>query len=473
LKKFLLAPHLLVFVFCCAFVPAARGQLDLKVTATPTSVTLNGTVTYSITVSNLASIPVNSVQITSTFPPTAEIVRAVNTHSAAGVQTNRGSATFPIGTLLARTAARVELELRPAATGDFANSIQAAATGVAQVATNVVVSVGQAQVDLGVGVEGFPSTVLIGDIFDYTVTVTNFGPAIAESVSIQSALPASLQFLSVTPVVPSNFNTTNRMLTLSPGTFTNSTARDFIVRLQASAAGTPRLVTTVAATENRESEPDDNGFTNQLTILDFVTNNVVVMSVSPQRFNRQNALIEQLVIVTNLSTNVITSIRVLVTNLVSPNRLFNASGTNAGRPYVMLPVGLGPKAGAGVVLQYYSPLRETNNARFVAVEGPNLAPLFVPIGGTIVPISRLVHLRDAYDPAQPRYRSSTLYIEFRSTAGRTYSLVYTPDLNSTNWFAAQPPIVANSTFSRFIDAGPQITADGDRFYRVIEHQQNQ
>ena len=434
--------------------------------------TLNGTVTYSITVSNTAAIQVNSVQIASTFPNTAAIVRAVNTYSASGVQTNAGSATFNVGTLLGRTAARMELELRPAGTGSFANAIQTAGTGVAPQTTNVVVTVGQAQADLAVGVEGFPRTVLVGDVVDYTVTVTNFGPAVAELVTIQSVLPASLQFSSVTPNVSTNFNTTNRMLTLSPGTFTNSTARDFIVRLNATNAGPVSLVTTAASTRNPDSTTANNSFTNQLTVLEFITNNVVVLSATPQRFNRQNALIEQIVIVTNLSTNTILSIRVLVTNLVSPNQLFNASGTNAGRPYVMLPVGLGPRASAGVVLQYYSPLRDTNDAKFVAVEGPNLAPFYFPRGGTVVPISRLVHLRDAYDPNKPKERSSSLFIEFPSTAGRMYSLVYTPDLNTTNWFAAQPPIVANSTFSRFVDMGPQMTADSDRIYRVIEHQQN-
>ena len=44
----------------------------------------------------------------------------------------------------------------------------------------------------------------------------------------------------------------------------------------------------------------------------------------------------------------------------------------------------GPKAAAGVVLQYYSPLRETNDAKFVAVEGPNLAPLWVQLHTTLV-----------------------------------------------------------------------------------------
>lgn len=452
----------------CALFPQTHAQLGLSVTATPKILALGDTVNYSITISNTSIVQVQSLEVAAAFPTTATIIDAANTYIATGVQTNSGLARFFVSSLPGRSQARMTLALKPAARGNFALNVQAAADGTATVSSNIVINVGQAQVDLAVGVEAFPTNVLVGDAFDYTVTVTNFGPAVANSVNIQSVLPTGFQFLSVTPAIPSTFSPTTRILALTAGTFTNNTARDFIVRLQANSPTNAHIITSVVTPDNTDTLASNDNFTNAVTVLSFVTNRVAIVSASPLKFNRQNALLEQLVVVTNLSTNLIQSVRILVTNSISPNVLFNASGTNAGRPYLMLPSALAPSNSVAVLLQYYSPTREIFPVSLVAVEGPDLNPLFVPAGAP-VPITRVVHLRTAYDSAKPKELYSSLFIEFASTAGRTYSLVYSPTLTSTNWIAAQPPIVANSTHGQFVDPGPQLSGDGDRFYSVIEH----
>src|SRR5688572_31825076 len=51
--------------------------------------------------------------------------------------------------------------------------------------------------------------------------------------------------------------------------FTNNTARDFIVRLQANSSGTPTLKTTVVASENTDTASTNDSVSAPLTILDF------------------------------------------------------------------------------------------------------------------------------------------------------------------------------------------------------------
>src|SRR4051812_27273860 len=52
LNKFFLAPRLFVLALFCALWPDAQAVFKLNVTSSPTRVSLGGTVTYSITVSN-------------------------------------------------------------------------------------------------------------------------------------------------------------------------------------------------------------------------------------------------------------------------------------------------------------------------------------------------------------------------------------------------------------------------------------
>ena len=466
-----MAPQLIVLFVVALFSSPAQAQLDLRVTSSDTSISVGQTITYTIIVSNTFLTQIQGVQVVSSFPSDATVVSAVNTYSANGVATNSGQVVFSIPTLANGVQAQMNLQLRPAARGSFANTItaQAPASGVTPVTTNVTASVGLPQVDLAVGVEGFPTNVVIGDTFDYTITVTNFGPGVASGISVQSVLPTGVKFLSVTPNLTSTFSTNTRILTLNLGTLTNNFAQDMIVQLQATAAAEPNIVTSIVTSDNTDTSSANDAVTNRLAITDFVTNHVAILSVSPQALNFQNGFIEQLVTITNLTSTTLSSVRLVVTNLQSPNTLHNPAGTNSGHPYVMLVGPLGPTNTLNVLVQFIVPSRQPIPVNYFAGEGPLLTPLPLP-HGTVVPISKFAQLRTAYDSSKPLARYSSVYIEFPTTAGKTYSLIFIPTVDGTNWVAAQPPIVANSKFGQFIDAGPQMTGEGDRFYRVIEHQ---
>ena len=104
--------------------------------------------------------------------------------------------------------------------------------------TNVLVTAVTLSADVVVGKAG-PAGIVFGTNFNYTITVTNFGPSIASGISVTDALPAGLVFVGAIPaaastnagvVVWTNFTllanaTTNLTLTV------NSTLRGSITNV--------------------------------------------------------------------------------------------------------------------------------------------------------------------------------------------------------------------------------------------------
>src|SRR5581483_4234114 len=113
------------------------------------------------------------------------------------------------------------------------------------------------------------------------------------------------------------------------------------------------------------------------------------------------------------------------------------------------------------VLEFYVPDRRafTNSLLAVAIN----SPVIVQPTGTPVVITRSFMDNRANDP---RY-----VLEFDSTPGRTYTIVYGPDVDSiTN--VAVPSIVAHATITQWYDDGPpetisKPTSVSSRYYRVI------
>jgi hypothetical protein len=70
--------------------------------------------------------------------------------------------------------------------------------------------------------------------------------------------------------------------------------------------------------------------------------------------------------------------------------------------------------------------------------------------------------------------SGYILIEFESTAGRSYTVLYADNPGFTNQLAAQPSIVAPADRVQWIDDGPPKTVSrpasvSSRFYRVIQN----
>jgi hypothetical protein len=179
-------------------------------------------------------------------------------------------------------------------------------------------------------------------------------------------------------------------------------------------------------------------------------------------FNPQTGLFEQNVTVTNIGGSTAAAVRLLVGGLRTNVYLYNASGTNAGTPFVQYNSPLNPGFAVQLVLEFYDGDRRpfTNTLEAQAVlpgsTGTNAA--------AGVPIDRVfVDSRIAGDPR--------FVIEFTTIPGRTYTIIYSDD-NFATWQAATPSLTANATRTQWYDDGPPKTeskpfSNASRMYRVI------
>jgi hypothetical protein len=179
-------------------------------------------------------------------------------------------------------------------------------------------------------------------------------------------------------------------------------------------------------------------------------------------------LIEQSILLSNLGSNSVTAARVVVTGL--SNRLFNAVGTNSGSQFVVytapLAVPLATNSSVTLLLQYSPRISfafANSQLQAFVVPVPNLAPPAVSSASKSLNITHLVVMPNG-----------NMILEFPSTLGRTYTMVYSDNASFSNAMIAPPSIVAPANQVQWIDYGPPTTvsvpsAAGARFYRVIQN----
>jgi VCBS repeat-containing protein len=178
--------------------------------------------------------------------------------------------------------------------------------------------------------------------------------------------------------------------------------------------------------------------------------------------NPQTGLYEQQVTVTNTGTATVPGVRLLVGGLRSGVSLYNAVGTNGGRPYVQYNAPLNPAQTVQLMLEFYVPDRHsfTNT-----LEAQAVMPVTTGVNGAAgVPIDKF--FTDTRIAGSPRF-----VIEFVSIPGRVYTIIYSDDLMAT-WQAATPSITANATRTQWYDDGPPKTvskplSNTSRLYRVL------
>jgi hypothetical protein len=172
---------------------------------------------------------------------------------------------------------------------------------------------------------------------------------------------------------------------------------------------------------------------------------------------------EQTVGLANTGSSSAASTRIVVTGLTKTNWLFNASGTNSGVPFVTYAGNLDPGQAAGLRMQYLVPTgrpfaMSNSQLQAYAVPSANLAAPAPP--GTPVAVSRIVPLVTGH-----------MLIEFPSTPGQSYTVVYYVNGDFSHPLMAPPSITAPADKTQWIDYGPPTTLTdptnaGWSFYRV-------
>ncbi len=466
----LLAAFVALLIFAGADAQAqVGGYFEFSVVPSANSLLVSNSLTYTITVTNLVGDLTRVYTLVSnTLPATARYVSAVP--NLGGAVTNFNNViVFNIGGFALGGIVRLSLTVQPTAAGSITNQVvvSVASTIVTNTAsTNVVTlvtNIPPVLADLGVAIS-VPSTAIItNDWFTYRVSVTNAGPAAAPGVVLTNTLPPGIILLGVSPVPPATvasnimiFNlgtmnggtSTNLQLTIQP---TNNVVLNFFA-----AVGAPGILDTNLA---------NNTASNSLAVINYLAGILNASVTSPQTYNPQNGLVEQTIAVSNAGPASVTAARVLVTGLTN-QQLYNVAGTNSGNPFVVYISQLDPNQTVTLLLQFfatnYFTLADAQLQAF-AVPVPALSPPPVASVNPNLVISRIVPLANG-----------DLLIEFPSTPGKTYTVVYSDNLSFSNALIAPPSIVAGANRKQWVDYGPPTTrslpsAAPARFYRVIQN----
>jgi len=174
-------------------------DLAIGMTASPAFLTVGGTVTYTINVTNLGPVPAFGVTVSDLLPANLTFVTA-NVPPPGGFILVQNLLTATLGDLAVNQSATITVTAIANAVGQAANTVIAGddvPEGIpARNITGTVTPV--LSPDMALGMTGAPDAILVGQTVTYTITVTNLGPVPATGVVVTHALPPSLSFVGAT-----------------------------------------------------------------------------------------------------------------------------------------------------------------------------------------------------------------------------------------------------------------------------------
>jgi len=465
--NFRLLAMLAVSLFLGGTKVEAQGLFSLSVSNAPSSILVSNNFTYTITVGNLGIYDLQDTVVSNTLPASVQFISAVA--SFGGTVTNYGSiVVFDVGYFSSGGVAQMTMTVEPTSAGLITNTVVVAVPSIYNVTntatTNVVTEVTNlppVEADLGVAITVPTTAIITNDLMIYCVSVTNAGPSDAPGVMLTNTLPPGVILKGISPVQP-GYGVVSSNLIFNLGTLTSGNFTNLQFTIQPTNVGTLNFSASVGAPGIIDPNLTNNTASNSIAITNYLAGDLVAVTNSAQSVNQQNGLIEQSILLSNIGTNSVPAARVVVTGL--GNRLFNASGTNNGSPFVVYVSQLETNQSVSLLLQYSPRLVfPFNNSQLqaFAVPVPNLTPPAVSSAGASLNITHMVELPNG-----------NMIIEFSSTLGRTYTVVYSDNVLFSNAMIAPPSIVAPANQTQWIDYGPPTTASlptsaPARFYRVI------
>ncbi len=439
----------------------AQPNFGLGVTASPNPVVITQALTYTINVTNQTPVLLQNVVVSNQFSAPVQFIAATNS-SPGDLTTNANTIIFRITSLASGQPEFLTLVILPRAFGNLTNTVTVASLTTTNVTTNVTTQVIAGQSELGITIAGPAQAVLVNDWMTYTLTVTNQGPDAAPNVIVSNNFPADVKLISITP---SNqvFAVTNNILHWSAGTLASGAFSRLNVTVQPTNTGVGTFSASVSAANVLDTNTVNDTTSTNIDVGPLVAGSLIATNASAMTFNPQTGLMEQTVGLVNIGTNAVASARIIVTGLT--NRLFNAVGTNDGNPFVVYGATLETNQPVNLLMEYFVPTRlpiVVADSQLHAFGAPavNLAPP----GGTPFSITLITNLSSGH-----------ILIEFKSSPGGSYTVLYADNSSFSNELAAQPAIVAPADRVQWLDDGPPKTVSppagvSSRFYRVIQNQ---
>jgi len=442
-----------------------QASFRISVSDSPDPVQANQQLTYLINVTNQTGLSLTDVFVTNRFSGPVQIIGTTNSLF--------GTTLFSTNTVIflissfpgagPSAVAQLSIGVRPTAFGSLTNAITVKSfnPSTTNAFTNVVTQVAAGQPDLAIAINGPTQPVLVNDWVSYTLAASNVGANAATNVVVSNTLPANVKIISI---VPSNevFTVTSNHLNWTVGRLGLGGFADLIVTVQPSNAGLATIFAAISAANVLDTNTVNNTASTNFIVGSLLAGSLVASNVSTMVFNPQTGLMEQTVRLVNVGTNSAPSARIIVGGLT--NRLFNAVGTNDGRPFVVYGATLETNQSVDLLFEYFVPTRlpiVVSNSQFLPFATP--APNLAPPGGTPFLITLKTNLPNG-----------DIIIEFPSVLGQRYTVLYSTNPGFTNELAAQPSIIAPADRVQWIDDGPPKTVSrpasvSARFYRVIQN----
>jgi len=436
----------------------ASADLKLSASAAPEPVGVSSNLVYSITVSNAGPSAATGVVVSNQLPAGVNFVLATG-----GVTPASGVLLLNLGSLASNAISSVQVIIQPTVAGKFTNLFQVFSSTTDPVLTNnsatVVSTVTNAPpmpVDVALSIMAAPNPVSVGAPLTYSLTVTNNSSTTATGVVVSNTLPPGVTVFSL---LPSQGAATNQagVVTYSLGSLPNGSTATLAIVVLPNAAG---LLTNTASAFSlqTDSQPANNFATNVTTAVNVPITNLVLTVLSAITLNPQTGLFEERIEVSNGGPATPSSVLVLISGLAANVKVYNATGTTNGLPYVQSSSPLGIGSNVVFLLEYYVPTRiAPTNLTLTVQAGPIVIPPVVT--GTILSISRMIALDNG-----------SVLVEFSAVPGQVYAIQYSSDM--VTWLTAVPAIAAPANQVQWIDSGPPKTVSspaqqGARYYRVI------
>jgi uncharacterized repeat protein (TIGR01451 family) len=173
-------------------------------------------------VTNFGPSSASSVVVTDTLPATRDVCERERQRI-----NNSGVVSWSLGTLASGQVSNVTVTVTAPASGSLTNTASVSSpTGDPNSTNNVtapVITTVTPVADVGIGKTG-PASVLASSNLVYTISVTNFGPSSASSVTVTDTLPLGVTFVSASGGGANNSGVVNWSLgTLASGQVSNVT----------------------------------------------------------------------------------------------------------------------------------------------------------------------------------------------------------------------------------------------------------
>jgi uncharacterized repeat protein (TIGR01451 family) len=445
--------------------------LGFSVSSSVSSLAVGNPVTYTLTLTNVTGQTLPEVVVTNALPSSVQFVNATNYY---GTVTNYASTVvFTLSSFESGSIAQMFFTAAPTAAGLITNTILVSAPDSAFTnvfTTNVVVDVTNVviEADLGVTMTGPTQPAITNDWITYGMTVSNAGPDAASGVLLTNLIPVNLTVEGIAPTNLTGILLTNNSLAdglvFNLGTIPSGGSTNVQVTVEVPDAVTNApFYASVGSASVTDPNTNNNVAVTNLTIMNYLPGVLLAVTNSLQTTNFENGLGEQVILLINQSKTVVPAERVVVTGL--PKELFNAVGTNGGNPFVTIDAPLLVGQSVTLLLQYYpwGAFPFTNGQlQAYAVPAPNLTP---PAATSVnnVSISGIFKLPNG-----------EMLIRFPATAGQSYTVVYSDNVQFSNAMVAPPAIVAPANIVQWNDYGPPTTVSAptnsnSRFYRVLKN----